>query len=74
MPMVPAVGLAPTPGRGLNPRPLLIGLRRQKGARGRVRTDNNAEFEAAMSTLCITRAWSPQPVLPWLLQVENLPT
>jgi len=27
-----------------------------------------------MSTGCITRAWSPQPVLPWLLQVENLPT
>ena len=54
--------------------PLLIGLRRQVGARGRVRTDKNAGFEATMSPFCITRAWPPQPMLPWLLQVENLPT
>jgi hypothetical protein len=56
---MPAVGLAPTPVRGLSPMPLLIGLRRQNGARGRVRTGKNAEFGAAMSTICITRAWSP---------------
>jgi hypothetical protein len=74
MPMVPAEGIAPSLVRVLNPMPLLIGLRRQDGARGRVRTDKNAGFEAAMSAVCITRAWSPQPVLPWLLQVENLPT
>lgn len=74
MPVVPTEGFAPPLVRCLNPMPLLVGLRRQIGARGRVRTDKNAEFEAAMSPGCITRAWSPQPVLPWLLQVENLPT
>ena len=74
MPVVPAEGFAPSLVRCLNPTPLLVGLRRQSGARGRVRTDKDADFETAMSTGCITRAWSPQPVLPWLLQVENLPT
>jgi hypothetical protein len=74
MPVVPAEGLAPSLVRVLSPMPLLIGLRRQGGARGRVRTDKDVGFEATMFTVCITRAWSPQPVLPWLLQVENLPT
>jgi hypothetical protein len=74
MPVVPAEGLAPSLARVLGPMPLLIGLCRRKGARGRVCTDKDAGFEAAMSPGCITRAWSPQPVLPWLLRVENLPT
>lgn len=33
-----------------------VGLRRQTGARGRVRTGKDADFEAAMSPGCITRA------------------
>lgn len=75
MPVVPAGGFAPPLVRFLRPMPLLFLSYAGKLVRVAGFAPARTRILRSRCLLVASHAhWSPQPVLPWLLQVENLPT